>query len=652
MASSSGFVRRTTLVLASSLLLIAALAGAEWLLSERMVDDQRTSATEINVAGRQRMLSQRISVLASSTAAAPDRGFREAGMAALAETADELRASHAALRNGDPARGLGGNLSAEADAIHTAEPYRVNERLDELLAEVDGFLVSGTDTQYLHLTEIRRITADDSDTSLLRGLNEFVRVLETESNEATEAMGRASQAVLAAVLVVLTLIWFFAFRPMLRQLTSTLDDLEAARAEHDRLAHEDELTGLPNRRGFGRLVEALGDTSVATIMLDLDGFKEVNDTLGHAAGDELLVELARRFDTAKLDGEIIARLGGDEFAFVTAGDDEAAVHERAGQLITLAAQPVTIDDSLAVVGASAGFHVGPAHDHDELLSAADTALYAAKEAGRARVVRFETSMRDVQVHDFELSAEIRRAVDQHEFSNRYQPIVDLPTGEIRGVETLIRWNHPRLGLVGPDRFMPLVRRDDSMLHAVTVGVLREALLDAAVFRRHRPDLTVSVNFPGRLVNAEFLFYVERLLDHAGLPGSALTVEITEHELVLADAGPVLDSYAELGIRVAIDDYGTGYCSLARLHTLTVDHLKLDQQFVRDADGQTGAVARAVAGIAAELELTVVAEGIETAEQADAMRELGFELGQGHLWSPGLAAGDLEQQLRAVAVSRS
>ena len=152
MASSSGFVRRTTLVLASSLLLIAALAGAEWLLSERMVDDQRTSATEINVAGRQRMLSQRISVLASSTAAAPDRGFREAGMAALAETADELRASHAALRNGDPARGLGGNLSAEADAIHTAEPYRVNERLDELLAEVDGFLVSGTDTQYIHLT--------------------------------------------------------------------------------------------------------------------------------------------------------------------------------------------------------------------------------------------------------------------------------------------------------------------------------------------------------------------------------------------------------------------------------------------------------------------------------------------------------------------
>ncbi len=416
----------------------------------------------------------------------------------------------------------------------------------------------------------------------------------------------------------------------------------------DRLRHEathDRLTGLPNRAALqdGMAARLAADRSFSVLLMDLDGFKEVNDTLGHHHGDELLRAVAGRLRSSLPACILVARLGGDEFAVLAPLEPDELDGPATARLLHQAlSSPFLIDGVPLDVRASVGVSVSPDDGLDgmTLLRRADIAMYEAKSAG-VPVQAYDAAADRSSHRRLALVAELRGAIDRDELVCYYQPKVDLRTGEVRGAEALVRWLHPELGLVLPDDFVP-ISEQTGLIVPLTTQVLGRALRDCTTWQAWGLPMGVAVNVsPRGLLAAGFSEGVARVLAETSTPPELLTLEITESS-VMADPGRavrVLNDLHALGVRLSVDDFGTGYSSLAYLQRLPVHEVKIDKSFVGELryDGNRTAIVRAIVDLGHNLGLQVVAEGVEAKPVARLLLDIGCDLAQGYLYSRPLPA---------------
>jgi diguanylate cyclase (GGDEF)-like protein/PAS domain S-box-containing protein len=436
---------------------------------------------------------------------------------------------------------------------------------------------------------------------------------------------------------------------------SQIQDISERKVLEERLQHRafhDPLTDLPNRQLFmDRLGQALRRTGrrhkrVAVLFMDLDGFKGVNDSLGHEVGDLLLTVVAQRLRHCLRPEDTLARFGGDEFVvLIEALDDPAQAVQVAERITEEIRRPFILEGRDQYVNASIGISLGDArtHDPDDLLREADTAMYRAKdEGGDFRV--FNPAMYERAFTRFEAENDLRRAVEQGEFVVHYQPMVDLRTGEWWGMEALVRWDHPERGLLEPSEFVP-VAEESGLVIPMGEQILREACSRAKEWQGGNPRIpspVMSVNLSAsQLSRLDLAETVERVLGETGLEGSRLMLDVTEtvYVQVLAANTAILDRLRSLGVRFSIDDFGTGYSSLSYLKRLPADAIKIDQSFVKGLgeDLEDTAVVRMIIELAHTLGLEVIAEGVETEEQATLLNEMGCDFAQGYHFSKPLPA---------------
>ena len=452
--------------------------------------------------------------------------------------------------------------------------------------------------------------------------------------------------------------------PVVAGVVLTMRDVSQRRKLETQLQHQafhDGLTGLPNRALFqDRAVQALSrpdrtEPCMAMLMIDLDNFKEVNDTYGHGAGDTVLLTIANRLALTLRAGDTAARLGGDEFAVLVEDLPDVATAElMSARILDTFVDPVVLDDELVVVQASAGLVVTGDGDEmglTELLLRADLALYAAKERGKGQYQRYTPDLRTLMLDRVTRRAELQHAVLHEEFALLYQPIVQIETGEVTGVEALVRWQHPRLGTVSPDDFISLAE-ETGLIVPLGRWVLNTACAQAALWERGPTGpLRICVNVSGRqLQEATFVADVREALTTHGLSPRSLVLELTE-TILLHEGSEIAERLGQLkslGVRIAIDDFGTGYSNLGYLQQFGVDILKVDKSFI-DALGQhrddSGALAEAMVSMAQVLRLEVVAEGIERAEQRDELWTLGCGMGQGFFYARPMPAGQITDLLQ-------
>ena len=405
-------------------------------------------------------------------------------------------------------------------------------------------------------------------------------------------------------------------------------------------AYHDALTGLPNRAWFRAKIELAlrRGRPFAVLFLDLDHFKVVNDSLGHDAGDQLLMEIARRLREAlgATEGAVVARLGGDEFGVLLPGRPDHA-ERMAGKVLRTLDAPVDLGPRTISPEGSVGI-VGTASLYDELddlLRDADTAMYVAKRNGRNQICVFDDQMHEAAKERFQLEHDLRLAIERDQLRLHFQPIVDIETGVLAGMEALVRWEHPTQGMVSPDVFVPLAE-EVNMIPDIDRWVLKATCREIGHWQRPAHPFVVSVNCSDQTLLSDGLAdFAREAIDAAGLPASMLALELTERALIDATASSdTLHSLRASGYKILVDDFGSGYSSLGLLHTLPVDGLKIDQTFVSDLEASPSAraVVRAVSQITSDLSLRSVAEGIETTDQLKRLRELGCQLGQGYLFS--------------------
>jgi diguanylate cyclase (GGDEF)-like protein len=481
-------------------------------------------------------------------------------------------------------------------------------------------------------------------------------LLWTQRHEPEQATPVVHAAVaLTAIVVIRQISALSEHARLLGRLDSSIGEL---RRSQDRLAHNathDHLTGLANRALLEqRIREALDagqPMGPCLALVDLDDFKDINDRLGHAVGDEVLTVVGQRLQGCVRPHDTVARLGGDEFALLLTGTSGRDAH-LLDRLVATLREPIRAGGYDLLVTASMGLVSGDSTaEPSELLRRADVAMYASKQAGKGRHTRYEPEIDRRTADDAELGARLSTALDRGELYLVYQPIVTLPTGRIIGAEALVRWRHPTHGLVGPDRFIPVAERN-GLIVPIGRWVLQEACRRAASWQRpgtNGPPLRISVNASARqLLEPGFAEDVQAALEINGLPPSCLTIEVTE--TAVFEGGRAVETLALLhdrGVRVALDDFGTGHSSLGLLRTCPVDVLKVDKSFVDGVivEGEQRVIVRALSGLASGLRLQAVAEGVETAEQAHRLFQYGYRYAQGYHFAPPLAP---EQFAAAIA----
>jgi diguanylate cyclase (GGDEF)-like protein len=429
---------------------------------------------------------------------------------------------------------------------------------------------------------------------------------------------------------------------------------EAARREHDAL--HDHLTGLPNRRRFTEYAdEVLGsatDVDAAVLLLDVDDFKEINDTFGHDAGDEVLVEIARRFTATFGQDTLVARLGGDEFALLVCGiDSTQAALQVADRVVEALAPPQTINGVSVHLQAAVGIALRRLHGGDvaTLLRCADVAMYQAKR-GRRMTAVYDPARDSHTAERVALAADLRTAIADGTFGLGYQPIQELAGGGIIGVEVLARWEHPTRGLLPPPVYVEVAEQSD-LIRLLTAYVLRRALEQRNSWMRHGLDLRVSVNVSVHDLHRDgFADEVLRLLDDTGTPAGRLVLELTETQALHHPEriAPVLERLRSAGAVIAIDDFGTGYSSLTSLRLLPIDEIKIDKSFVSSmlVNAHDHAIVGSLVAMANRLGIEVVAEGVEDEATRSALAHLGCHCIQGYVMTPALAADDLTTWVRA------
>jgi len=448
---------------------------------------------------------------------------------------------------------------------------------------------------------------------------------------------------------------------LLGRVDASLVELNSYQRRLTHRASHDGLTDLANRTLFEQqtreaLAEAGAGTTLSLALIDLDDFKAINDRLGHAVGDALLVVVAQRLREAVRDDDAVARLGGDEFGLLLRGlrsDEATEVLDRIAESLTRPVHALGYD---LLVKASIGLaEVWPEASPQELLRRADLAMYAAKERGKGRHAVYDARLEQDQAADAQLGAELRQALDNGDFTLVYQPIVALPGGEWTSLETLIRWKHAEHGFIGPDVFIPIAERT-GLIVPLGDWILRTALRQAAewqdVFGTGAPG-EIGVNVSARqLREPGFAADVRAALADSGFDPEKLVVEVTE--TAVFDGGVALDtlqSLVTLGVKVALDDFGTGHSSLGLLRTCPADTLKVDKSFVDGIGGRSeeAVIATAMIQITNGLHLQAIAEGVETAEQAETLYRLGYRFAQGYHFSRPLSPQQVNERLEAARV---
>jgi len=424
--------------------------------------------------------------------------------------------------------------------------------------------------------------------------------------------------------------------------------LEETKEHFRHAAFHDSLTGLPNRAMFTELLKAeiesssrRNDHMFAVLFLDLDRFKNINDSLGHTHGDLLLVAFAERLERTLRPVDTLARFGGDEFAILLSGMTDATDAVRVAQRIQdELSQPFVLDKNSAFATASIGIALSSSgYDRaDDILRDADIAMYRAKENGKARYELFDHGMHARAVLRLQLESDLRQAIENREFCVYYQPIVSLQTGRLAGFEALVRWNHPRRGLVSPADFIP-VAEETGLIVPIGEWVLNEACAHVRQWQIDSPShrsLSLSVNLSARQVaQPDLLDRIKEALQTSKLNPHCLKLEITESVVMEnAEAAALMfKQLRSLGVQLSIDDFGTGYSSLSYLHRFPLNYLKIDRSFVmRLTTDNDNAIVRTISTLARNLGMEVIAEGIETEEQYQQLKMLGCEYGQGYLFS--------------------
>ena len=440
-----------------------------------------------------------------------------------------------------------------------------------------------------------------------------------------------------------------------------LDGISQREAEILRLAFEDTLTGLPNRAMFiDRLQQVLRQTRrsadpVTVMLLDLDRFKLINDSLGHPAGDQVLRDVASRLRDVLRESDTVARLGGDEFALLLPGSPPERVNQIVERVLRVLEAPILLEDQPVDVGASIGIATWPedGDDADTLLRHADVAMYVAKRAGSGHA-RYDQRFEAAPQGQLSLLGELRRAVEQDELLLHYQPKVSLADGRVHRAEALVRWLHPERGMVPPGDFIPFAEQT-GYIRQISRWVLGEGIRQAAQWHRQGLDIAVSINVAARdLMSSDLLAYVSDMLERHGVPASQVCLEITESG-VMEDPARALDTLARLhtkGLRLSIDDFGTGYSSLAYLKKLPVKELKIDRSFVMHLvdDADDAAIVRSTIELGHNMGLEVVAEGVERQAEVDLLAQLGCDEAQGYFFSRPLPAAAFEEWLHARRAS--
>ena len=530
-----------------------------------------------------------------------------------------------------------GVILIQADSIESVFGYRPEQVLGRSIDVLTG--LESTEKLRTHLA----LAAQDTP--------ESVRVLELELRHAS---GRRCYAEMTVTNLL--------DDPDVRGLVLNTRDVSERRALEGRLVHDafhDALTHLPNRSLFlNRLHHALDRAArhgdVAILFIDLDGFKKINDTVGHVVGDNVLVEVAGMLQECLRPGDTVARLGGDEFAILVedaaGGFGAVAVAERVCDRLSgkihVNGEDLFLQASVGVALAEDG------SDGESLLRSADLAMYQAKGTGEGRFALYDPAMHERLVNRVRLESELRDAVESDQLVLHYQPTLELETGRLEGFEALVRWDHPEHGLLPPGMFIPLAE-ETGLIHQITRLVMREACRQGAEWIRAYPqlhELSLAVNISGANLRDPLLpMFVRECIEESGMPARCLVLEMTETMLIdqsaqLLDA---LHQLKELGVRLAIDDFGTGYSSLSYLHRFPVDILKIDRSFVErvgtDSDSE---FVRTIVQLGRSLSLTTVAEGIQDVAQLGALLDAGCELGQGFHFSPAVPAEAVAANLQS------
>jgi diguanylate cyclase (GGDEF)-like protein len=463
---------------------------------------------------------------------------------------------------------------------------------------------------------------------------------------------------LAGLLTSAGILVFLLWREI-RHTRRLLTRAEESRDRIQHLAHHDALTGLPNRRLFeDRLIQALAVAArarrrLALLYLDLDGFKEINDTLGHRAGDELLRVVAERLATSVRGGDTIARLGGDEFAVIQielrTATDAAILAER---LMAAAARPIRVGQQDLVIGASVGIALYPddGGTADELRANADVALYSAKAAGRARMAYYRPELTHEARARGVLRRDLARGIEDGELELHYQPKVAAVDGSVTGLEALLRWHHPQRGTLAPGAFLPLAE-ETGLIEPLGAWVLRDALGQIDRWRASGivpPRVAINLS-PSQLRRGGIAGRLADLIEQADIPPALIELELTEH--VLLDDDPrvhhELETLRQLGVAIALDDFGTGYSSLSYLHRLHLRTVKIDKTLVGQfGDGRAETICAHVVRLAHDLGLVVVAEGVETWRHVEIAKGLGFDELQGYWFARPAPVAEITGRLRS------
>jgi diguanylate cyclase (GGDEF)-like protein len=457
---------------------------------------------------------------------------------------------------------------------------------------------------------------------------------------------------------VLGILWMiYGFRRY-QDFSREIKARRSAELEARKLARHDPLTGLPNRRFFAeKLDECLRNVSeaqrVAILMLDLDGFKIVNDTHGHAVGDEALREFAQRVSVILRADEILARIGGDEFAIIMpkiGSLDEPT--NLARRIAAAVAEPFMIDGAAAELGVGIGISIAPndGTEPDELLKRADRALYRAKGAGRSSVRFFEPEMDAHVERRIQIERALRKAIASNGVVSYYQPLVSLDGNSIIGFEALARWESEELGSIPPGIFIPIAE-ETGLINVLGDQLLRRACIDANTWPK---NFVLAFNVsPIQLRDPMLGLRILSILGQTGFDPRRLEIEITESALVnVAAAQSVIDDLRRVGVRIALDDFGTGYATLTQLLSFHLDKIKIDRSFVSrlDQSGDSLVIVRAILGLAKGFGLTTTAEGIEDAEQLARLKEIGCAEGQGYLFGKAVPAAEIPALLKLAPVA--
>lgn len=448
--------------------------------------------------------------------------------------------------------------------------------------------------------------------------------------------------------------------------TTYVDVTERRRSEAriKYLATHDGLTDLPNRAMFAELLNGSIESArrygrkLALLFIDLDRFKVINDTLGHADGDTLLLEMANRLRQTLRASDVVARLGGDEFVVMLpelADEQEVAVVAR--KLLSAVMRPVTLRGHECRVTASIGVALYPENGTDEetLIKSADMAMYLAKEEGKNDFRFFSNDMKSQSIERLMLETNLRKALERDEFVLQYQPKIDLRTGQITGVEALLRWNQPDIGMLPPNQFIPLAE-ETGLIVPIGRWVLKTACEQHMAWQRDGlPPVCMAINLsPRQFQHEQLLRDIDDTLSTTGMPPQLLELEITESMVMLnvERAIGLLTEIKKRGVRLSMDDFGTGYSSMALIKRFPIDTLKIDRSFIRDLPENTDdkAIADAIIGLGKALRLTIVAEGVETTEQEAFLRDHACDEMQGYLFSRPVSAENISALLRLPTVA--